>query len=116
VQLVGEVLVLPAGILRERVVVEEPREHRNAMGESVQTWHTVGDRMASVEAISYSESVRRQQTGGDTSYTVRMRYFPGLTGAMRLRWVTRENRILWIAGLLERGNREEHEVTAEERG
>jgi len=34
---------------------------------------------------------------------------------MRLRWVTRDNRILWIAGLIERGNREEHEVTAEER-
>ena len=72
--------------------------------------------MASVEAQSYAESIRRQQTGGDTTYTVRMRYMPQLTGAMRLRWVTRENRILWIAALLERGHREEHELTCEERG
>ena len=107
--------MLPAGILRERVVIEESREHRNALGESLQTWHTVGDRMAAVEAMSYSEGVRRQQTGGDTTYQVRMRYMDGLTGAMRLRWVTRGNRILWIAALLERGNREEHELTCEER-
>ena len=107
--------MLPAGILRERIVVEEARENRNPLGESVQTWHPVAERAASVEAISFVESTRRQQTGGDTSYTVRMRYFPALTSAMRLRWVSRENRILWIAGLLERGRREEHEVTCEER-
>ena len=107
--------MLPAGILRERVVIEEAREHRNGLGESTQTWHPVADRMASVEAVSYVESVRRQQSGGDTTYTVRMRFVPVLTGAMRLRWVTRDNRILWIAGIIERGHREEHEVTAEER-
>ena len=107
--------MLPAGILRERVIIEEPRENRNALGESVQTWHPVAERMASVDAISFVESNRRQQVGGDTTYTVRMRYYQPLTSAMRLRWVTRDNRILWIAGLIERGNREEHEVAAEER-
>jgi head-tail adaptor len=107
--------MLPAGILRERVIIEEPREHRNALGESVQTWHPVAERMASVQAIAFVESNRRQQVGGDTTYTVRMRYYQPLTSAMRLRWVTRDNRILWIAGLIERGNREEHELTAEER-
>lgn len=107
--------MLPSGILRERVVIEEPREVRNALGESVQTWHRRADRMASVEAVAYVESVRRQQTGGETTYTVRMRYVEGLAGSMRLRWVTRRNRILWIAGIIERGHREEHEVTAEER-
>jgi len=107
--------MLPAGILRERVVVEEPRETRNALGESIQTWHPVADRMAAVEAVAFVESTRRQQTGGDTSYTVRMRFCPALTASMRLRWATRENRILWIAGILERGHREEHEVACEER-
>jgi head-tail adaptor len=107
--------MLPAGILRERVIIEEAREVRNALGESVQTWHPVAERMASVVAISFVESNRRQQVGGDTTYTVRMRYYQPLTSAMRLRWVTRDNRILWIAGLIERGNREEHEVAAEER-
>lgn len=115
-QLGREVLaVLPSGILRERVIVEEAREARNALGEAIQTWHRYGERMASVEAVAYVEAVRRQQTGGDTTYTVRMRYVEGLAGSMRLRWVTRRNRILWIAGIIERGHREEHEVTAEER-
>ena len=107
--------MLPAGILRERIVVEEARENRNPLGESVQTWHTVARRAASVQAIAFVESTRRQQTGGDTSYTVRMRYFPALTAAMRIRWESRGDRILWIAGFLERGVREEHELTCEER-
>jgi SPP1 family predicted phage head-tail adaptor len=108
--------MLPAGILRERIVIEEAREVRNPLGESVQTWYPVARRAASVEAIAFSESTRRQQTGGDTSYTVRMRYYPALTAAMRVRWESRNDRILWIAGLLERGRREEHELTCEERG
>lgn len=107
--------MLPSGILRERVIIEKASETRNALGEAIQTWHKYAERMAAVEPVAYSEGVRRQQTGGDITYTVRMRYVDGLAGAMRLRWVTRGNRILWVAGILERGHREEHEVTAEER-
>lgn len=104
-----------SGPLREVVVVESPVESRNALGEAVQTWETYAVRRASVEAVGYSESVRRQQTGGELSHTVRVRFVPGVRGSMRLRWASRGDRILWISGIVERGHRQEHEFSVAER-
>lgn len=106
--------MLPAGILRETVTIQAATETRNEFGESVQDWQDVVSRRASVEAISYSEQSRRAQVAGVVSYTVRLRYTAGLTGAMRLRWDSRDGRILYISSVVERGNREEHELTCEE--
>ena len=68
-----------------------------------------------MEAISYSEQERRRQIGGIGTFTVRVRYVPGLTGKMRVRWSSRSNRILYIAGVIEHNNREEHELTCDEK-
>jgi head-tail adaptor len=106
--------MLPAGILREFVIIESPTEERNALGESVQTWGEFSTRWASIEAISYLEQSRRGQIGGSISHTVRMRYVPGLTGQMRLRWASRGGRLLYISSVVERGIREEHELQVEE--
>jgi len=106
--------MLPAGILREFVIIESPTEERNALGESVQTWDEFSTRWASIEAISYLEQSRRGQIGGSISHTVRMRYVPGLTGQMRLRWASRGGRLLYISSVVERGIREEHELQVEE--
>ena len=105
---------LPAGILREKVVVEAPSETRNDLGETVQAWSAVCERWASVEAVTYSESQRQQQIGGSISHTVRLRYVPGLTGKHRLRWASRGDRLLYVSAVVEKGNREEHELTCEE--
>jgi len=106
--------MLPAGILRETVTIQEASLTRNDFGESVQEWNDVATRRASIEAMSYSEQSRRAQVGGVVSYMVRLRYTAGLTGAMRLRWDSRGGRILYISRVVERGNREEHELTCEE--
>jgi len=103
---------LPAGILREKVVIEEASETRNALGESSQTWATLTERWAELRAVSYSERQDNNQTGGTISHAVRMRYVPGLTGKMRLRW---GSRLLYISSVIERGDREEHELDCEER-
>lgn len=105
---------LPSGILRELFAIESPTETRNALGESVQTWAEEGRRYGSYEAISYSEQTRRGQIGGSTSATVRIRYFDGLTGKHRLRWLSRGGRLLYISSVIERGVREEHELAVEE--
>lgn len=105
-------MALHAGILREKVVVETATETRNAFGEATATWSTLTERWASVEAVTYSEQQQNNQTGGTISHTVRMRYVPGLTGKMRLRW---GGRLLYISSVIERGNREEHELDCEER-
>jgi SPP1 family predicted phage head-tail adaptor len=106
--------MLPAGILRESVTIQSPTEARNSLGESTQTWSDLTTRRAMIEAISYTELERRGQIGGSVSYTVRMRYVPGLTGQMRLRWDSRDGRILYVSSAVERGHREEHELTCEE--
>lgn len=105
---------LAAGLLREVVRIETPTETRNEMGESVLTWSTFTTRRAYVEPISSFELERRGQVGGMTSYTVRLRYVPGLTTAMRLVWTSRENRVLYVSSIIESGHREEHELTCEE--
>lgn len=106
--------MLPAGILRETVTIQSPTLTRNDYGESVQTWDDVAVRRASIQAMTYSEQSRRNQVGGVVSHMVRMRYLPELTGAMRLVWTSRGGRILYISSVVERGNREEHELTCEE--
>lgn len=105
---------LPSGILRDVFAIETPVETRNALGESVQTWQEEGRRYGSYEAISYSEQARRGQIGGSVQATVRIRYYPGLTGKHRLRWISRDGRVLYITGVIERGIREEHELAVEE--
>lgn len=105
---------VPGGLLRETVRIEAPEETRNSLGESVQTWNTFAERRAYIEPLSYLEQSRRQQIGGSVSHSVRIRYTPGLTGQMRLVWLNRENRVLYISSVVEKGNREEHELTCEE--
>jgi SPP1 family predicted phage head-tail adaptor len=105
---------LAAGSLRETVTVQVPSETRNDMGESEQTWSTFAVRRAAVQAMSFVEQERRGQIGGATSYMVRIRYLEGITSAMRLRWDSRDGRILYVSSVVEKGHREEHELTCEE--
>lgn len=107
-------MAVPSGILSEVYEIQEPVSTRNAAGESVTTWEPVRQVYGSYEATSYSEQARRGQIGGNLQATVRIRYVSGITGKMRLRWVSRDDRILMIAGLVERGRREELELTVEE--
>lgn len=106
---------MQAGILRETIVIEQEVEVRNDLGEPLVTWAPFTTRRASVEAISYSEQERQKQIGGIGTFVVRCRYVPGITGKMRVRWASRSDRLLYIAGLVERNNREEHELTCDER-
>jgi SPP1 family predicted phage head-tail adaptor len=107
--------VVLAGVLRESIVIETPVEIRNEVGEATQEWVEFARRRAGVEQIGYTELQRMNQTGGSATFTVRLRYVAGVSGNMRIRWVSRANRILYIASIVESGNRQEHEFTCEER-
>lgn len=107
-------MALPSGIMTEVYAVERPVATRNSAGESVTTWEHVRKVLGSYEAVSYSEQARRGQIGGSLQATVRIRYVDGIAGNMRLVWRSRGNRILMIASVVERGNREELELTVEE--
>lgn len=107
-------MALPAGILTEVYALERPVAERNAAGESVTTWEEVRKLYGSYEAVSYSEQARMATIGGNIQALVRIRYAADVTSDMRLRWISRGGRILMIAGVVERGRREELELTVEE--
>jgi head-tail adaptor len=107
--------MIPGELLRELYAIESPTDTRNEFGEVVQTWTEVGRRRGSYEANSFSEVEQRGQVDRTISATVRIYHFPGLTGRHRLRWISRDNRILYLSSVVERGaNRIEQELTVEE--
>ena len=106
---------IPAGILRESVTIQTPTEAQNSFGESEQTWITHTLRRCSVDSVSSSEAIKAQQAAGTATHKVRMRYVNGLTAAMRIKWDSRGDRILEILQMMERNNREEHELLCVER-
>ena len=103
-----------AGAYREVFAVESPTRTRNAAGGTVETWSEVCRVYGSYEATSYQEQARRGQIGGGLSATVYTRYRDDITGDMRLRWVSRNDRVLYISAVVEQGNREDLELTVEE--
>jgi SPP1 family predicted phage head-tail adaptor len=108
-------MTLPAGLLRESITIEQQAETRNALGETTVVWNTYATRRASVESISYTEQERRKQIGGTGTFVVRCRFVDGVTGKMRVKWTSRSDRLLYIASVVERGNRDEHELTCDEK-
>lgn len=99
------------GDLRDRVVIQQSTESRNAMGESVLAWHTFGERWAQVEGISSREFLLSGQQQSEVSHRVRLRWVEGLTTQMRFLW---RGRVLEIVSLLEHANRTEHEAICQE--
>jgi head-tail adaptor len=109
--------MIPAGLLRDTFVVERrPTASRNAVGEVVDSadWEKVTTLRGLYEAQAYIETEQRAKVGGAIQAVVRTRYYPGITGGMRLRWQSRGGRLLFISAVVERGNREELELTVEE--
>ena len=104
--------MIDPGRLRERVTIQSASEHRNAMGETTQTWSTYAERWASVQGISAREFLLSGQQQTEISHRVRLRYVDGLTSTMRVLW---RGRVLEIASALEHNNRSEHELLCTER-
>ena len=107
--------MLNPGLLREVVVIEEPHETQNATGEMVIEWRPWRRVRAAIENIGYFTTIRAQQAAGEVSHLVRVHYLDGVRGGMRIRWESRNDRLLYISSVVERGNREEHELSCEER-
>jgi SPP1 family predicted phage head-tail adaptor len=105
-------MAIDPGKLRERIIVQQATETRNALGETTQTWGTFAERWASVDGISAREFLTSGQQQTEITHRVRMRYLDGLNSTMRVSW---RGRILEIASCLEHANRSEHELLCTER-
>lgn len=103
------------GSFREMIVIEEPIESQSDIGEMIVTWRPWRRVRASVENMGFYATLRAAQSSADVSHVLRMYYQEGLSGSMRIRWESRGDRMLYISSVVEQGNRQYHEVMAEER-
>jgi SPP1 family predicted phage head-tail adaptor len=102
---------MDAGLLRERITVQQPTETRNRLGESVFEWSTFATVWASVQGVTSREALLAGQQQLDITHRVRLRFLDGLTAKMRLSW---RGRTLEIVSLLEQENRTIHELLCQE--
>lgn len=106
---------LPAGELRESVVIESPSEQTNAYGESTLTWSPLTQRRASIRGMRTDELMSAQGPYTVATHEVRFRYVPQLTTGMRLIWNSRSpSRVLDILSITEENNRESQVLVCKE--
>jgi SPP1 family predicted phage head-tail adaptor len=102
---------MDAGILRDRVTVQQATENRNSLGESILSYSTFAEVSASVQGVSAREFLLAGQQQVEVSHRVKMRYLTGLSPQMRLLW---RGRTLEIISILEHENRSVHELICQE--
>jgi len=96
---------MPAGELRETVIVQRPVRTADEIGAEVITWETVCTRRAKVEPIGGGEVFFGQKVKAGTTCVVEMRYVPGLTTDWRLLFKGRELNIGTAVDVMERGKK-----------
>ena len=74
-----------AGLLRQRVQIQDATETRDSHGGVTHTWSTSATVWASVEPLRGRELWMAQQVQAQATVRVRMRYRSGLDSSMRLR-------------------------------
>ena len=94
--------------LRDVVVIEEPVEVSNDLGEKELRWRELrspagSTHRAAIRQTSGAESAQRGGVAAYASFEVRTRTIPGLENTMRLRWKSRGNRLLYVAAIVEEG-------------
>ena len=80
--------ITTAGRLRQRVTLEAPPEPQDtdAYGDPNDIWVAVADVAAEVEELGGTRLIAAQQLTADATYTVTVRWRPGVTPRMRLNY------------------------------
>jgi len=82
-------MVLNAGDINQRVIVQAATESRGATGEVTKTWTTALTVWASIRPLSGRELLQAQQVQADVTHRVRMRHNTTVTTSHRLLFGTR---------------------------
>lgn len=107
--------MIPAGELREKVVIQRPVKTKNDYGEEIVEWQAFATRRARIGGRIISEISLSDAQVTSGRYDVSFRYCPGLDAEMRLVWVSRTpQRTLDIVAVTEKGFREDHELVCKE--
>lgn len=75
-----------AGDLRQRIIIEENKPTRDEFNAAVASWATFATLWAMVEATAGTEQIDQQHAQTIANYTITLRYYAGITTAMRVHW------------------------------
>lgn len=96
-------MILPAGALRHRSVVESYTEERTTMGSSRKVWSTVATRWVEIRPLSGKEPNTAQQASPRVTHKIVLRYLSGLDSTYRFRWGLRIFKVHSVLNLYEMG-------------
>ena len=92
---------MQAGKLRHRVIIQYMTETPDAYGEPIRSWATLTTVWASIAPVGGREAARADMVSADSTHTVTMRYYPGLSPTHRFLWGTRVFEIVNIRNTAE---------------
>jgi len=94
----------PAGLMTDRVTLQEPMGFRNAFAEEEERWEDRATVWAAVDDLSGREFYQAQQVRPDVTVRVRLRY-NAATARLDTRWRLKvsDGRILNIASVIRPG-------------
>ena len=104
-------MMIKAGAMKERVLIQAPAETRNALGETTLDWEDAGEVWASVDGLSSREVLQAMQANVIASHKIRIRFFPTITPHHRVVW---RGKNLEVASVVERFDRTIHELLVRE--
>ncbi len=101
-----------AGLMRQRIELQNCAETQNEHGGLVQTWATVENRWAEIKPLAAREAFTAAQVKSDATHRIRMRYYDGLTSHWRIK---HGSKIYNLSSVLNPdGLQIEHELMAKE--
>ena len=75
-----------AGLLRNRITIEQNTPTRDSFGAEVEQWSTFATLWAMVETVSGLETINQQQAAALTTHRITLRFYDGVEPAMRVNW------------------------------
>jgi SPP1 family predicted phage head-tail adaptor len=75
-----------AGQLRHRIEIQRPIVTRDAYGAEIKAWSALVSLWAHVQTLNGSERILQTQADATLTHQITIRYYPGLTPVMRVRW------------------------------
>lgn len=88
-----------AGLMRERVTIQESTITRGAAGSEVKTWVEFATVWAAVQPISGREFTRLRAAQAEETTRFRVRYLAGVLPTMRIVWKTQVYKITEVINL-----------------
>lgn len=92
-----------AGLLRNRVYIQQKTASQNAAGEPVYTWTTLYTAWASIEPVRATETIAATAPVQAVTHKIGMRYRHSVTPEMRVSWTdrTQSTRLFDIESVIE---------------